>query len=174
MEHRISDLVAGYENGRLTRRQLIQGLALLVGTAASSESAAAAPAAYSLKTPTSVNHVQIMVSDLKRSREFYTTFLNLKPVGGVAESNKDDSKVALLEFADTQIVLRPATASRPVGTVNHFAFGFDNFNAEKILADLKAAGFKAELDPVPPIWPSINVPDPDGLRLQLVDKKGKL
>ena len=58
MENTISRLLATYENGGLTRRELVRGLAVL---AAASGSASAAGFQGS-----GINHVSLYVSDLKR------------------------------------------------------------------------------------------------------------
>ena len=63
MTSTISKLLASYENGKLSRRDLVQGLALL---AAGSGTASAAGFQGN-----SINHVSLYVSDLQRSSDFY-------------------------------------------------------------------------------------------------------
>ena len=64
----ISDLVERYDRGRLSRRELIQGLTLLA--AAGSAAAADAPADNGL-VASGIDHVSVLVSDLQRSVAFY-------------------------------------------------------------------------------------------------------
>ncbi len=67
MEPIISDLVSRFEKGTLSRRELVQGLAML---AASGTGAAAAQQEIDFKTA-DIDHVSIQVADLQRSVEFY-------------------------------------------------------------------------------------------------------
>ena len=64
MEHIINRLLQEYERGKVTRRQLIQMLA--VGTAAASGAATveAAPA-----NATYINHVSMQVADYRKTRD---------------------------------------------------------------------------------------------------------
>ena len=62
MEHTISGMLAAYEKGGLSRRQLVAGLSLLAAGAANAQSGFRG---------NGVNHVSLQVSDLNRSAEFY-------------------------------------------------------------------------------------------------------
>ena len=74
MEHIIGKLIQDYERGKMTRRQLIQTLALTataanaVGTA---EAAAPANAIY-------INHVSMQVADYTKTRDFYAGLFGMK------------------------------------------------------------------------------------------------
>jgi catechol 2,3-dioxygenase-like lactoylglutathione lyase family enzyme len=57
----ISDLVERYERGGLSRRELIQGLALLVAAGPASAATDAPPAGM---TPSGIDHVSVRVKDL--------------------------------------------------------------------------------------------------------------
>jgi hypothetical protein len=69
VEHLISDLVTRFERGRLSRRELIQALAMV---AAAGTTASAAP----LKAG-SINHTSVLVSDMPRSIDFYNRVFGL-------------------------------------------------------------------------------------------------
>lgn len=154
MEHVISDLVRGFENGQLTRRQLIQGLALVAGAAVGSTATAAEPSSIH---PVSVNHIALTVSDLPRSRDWYRNLFNL-------ETWRDEKNVAYLGFSDTMLVLRPAKAGEGP-RVSHFMFGTDGFNAVAIEAELRKHGLEPRKD-----LESFHVTDPDGLDVQVGDR----
>ena len=66
MESIISSLLAQFEKGSLSRRELVQGLAML----AAGGTAAAAQDNIDFKTA-DIDHVSIQVADLQRSVEFY-------------------------------------------------------------------------------------------------------
>src|SRR5262245_59822872 len=72
----ITELVNHFERGRISRRELIQGLATLVAVGSS-----AAPSAQSGSlTATGIDHTSVLVSDLQRSMEFYQRIFGLVPV----------------------------------------------------------------------------------------------
>jgi catechol 2,3-dioxygenase-like lactoylglutathione lyase family enzyme len=146
MTHTISKLLETYENGKLSRRDLVQGLALL---AASSTKLSAAGFQGS-----SINHVSLYVSDLQRSTNFYQNVL-----GCTINKREVDNQVML---GKGFLVLRPG---KPAGKVDHIAIGVDNFNKEAVTADLKSRGAtpKDEKGGV-----GFHVVDPDGFPLQII------
>src|SRR5439155_22772983 len=121
MNDTISTLLEAYEKGKMSRRRLIQGLALL---AASSGTAAAAGFQGN-----SINHVSLYVSNLQRSTDFY------RRVFGCTVNKRDGNNQ--LVFGKDFLVLRPGN---PAGKVDHFAIGVDNFNKDSVTADLKSRG----------------------------------
>ena len=66
MKHTIDTLVSQFERGSLTRRQLVQALLLV---AASPVLAQESP--VGAFRPTGIDHVQITVTDLKATQQFY-------------------------------------------------------------------------------------------------------
>ena len=79
MENTISTLLACYENGGLSRRDLVRGLALLAGRGVRGSRAAGFQGS-------SIDHVSLSVSDLKASGDFYA-----RVFGGSAKSRPDRS-----------------------------------------------------------------------------------
>src|SRR6185436_10958048 len=77
MEPIIADLVNRFEVGGLTRRQLIQGLSMLMA-------AGAAPPAGAAQTGglhgAGIDHVSILVDDLQRSAAFYQRVFGITPL----------------------------------------------------------------------------------------------
>jgi hypothetical protein len=100
MKDTISRLLKTYENGKLSRRDLVQGLALL---AASSGAASAAGFQGN-----SINHVSLYVNDLQRSSDFY------QRVFGCTVNKRDGNNQ--LMFGKNFLVLRPG---KPPGKVDH-------------------------------------------------------
>ena len=147
MNSTISKLLATYENGKLSRRDLVQGLALL---AASSGTVSAAGFQGG-----SINHVSLYVSDLQRSREFYQRVL-----GCTVKQRRVDNQVM---FGKNFLVLRPG---KPAGTLDHIAVGVENFNQGSVTADLKARGVTPREGERPGV--GFHVVDPDGFKLQIV------
>ena len=85
MENVVAALLRDFESGKLTRRQLVQTLALMaVGSPVASavaQSVAASPAKPVSGTPWKtvyLDHISFQVSDYKRSTEFYTDLMGWK------------------------------------------------------------------------------------------------
>ena len=161
MEHIINRLLQEYERGKVTRRQLIQMLA--VGTAAASGAATveAAPA-----NATYINHVSMQVADYKKTRDFYAGLFGMKVEG-------DDGKnECTLRFGDNTIIARNA-ASRPNKKtgVDHIAYTLANWDTDKNIkaameAELKRRGLMIRVT-----GNSFHVQDPDGLEVQMGGKE---
>ncbi len=146
MKNVISEMLQAYEGRKLSRRQLVDGLALLAAGAGS-----ASAAGFSGNT---VNHVSVLVSDLGRTTEFYQ-----KVLGCTVNKRNGNNQILLgKEF----LVLRPG---KPAGTVDHVAIGIDDFNEAAVTADLKARGVTPRKDSGDF---GFHVLDPDGLPLQLI------
>lgn len=144
MEHTISRLLKAYENGKLHRRDLVKGLALLAAGAGSASAAGF--------QSNGINHVSLQVSNLQRSSEFYQRVL-------VASAENRPAGAVTLKVGKSHIVLRPGT---PAGKVDHFAVGVDHFNKDSIIADLKARGAV----PTDKGAAGLHVVDPDGYPVQ--------
>src|ERR1700681_3516680 len=146
MKSTISKLLEAYENRKLSRRDLVQGLALLAAGAGTAESAG-----FQGKT---IHPLSLFVSNLQRSTDFY------QRVFGCTVNKRDGNNQ--LMFGKNFLVLRPG---KPPGKVDHIAIGVDNFKKESVTADLKARG-------VTPIDQQgggfgFHVMDPDGYPVQI-------
>ena len=146
MTNTISRLLEAYEKGKMSRRQLVQGLVLL---AAGSSTAQAAGFQGN-----SVNHISLQVSNLQRSTDFYQRVFGC-PV------NKRDGNNQLV-FGKNFLVLREG---KPAAKVDHFAIGVDNFNKDSVTADLKARG-ATPIDQQGGGF-GFHVLDPDGFPVQI-------
>ena len=122
MEPVIDALVAGFERGTVSRRELIQKLTAIaaVGVGAATATVSAAP----LKSG-SINHTSVLVSDMARSMEFYDRVFGLKLL------NEDKAnKIARLGTGGK--VLVSLRVEPPAGKIDHFAIGVDGFNREAV------------------------------------------
>jgi catechol 2,3-dioxygenase-like lactoylglutathione lyase family enzyme len=146
MKSTISKLLEAYESGKMSRRDLVQGLALL---AASSTTASAAGFQGN-----SVNHISLFVSNLQRSTDFYQRVFG-------CSVNKRDGNNQLI-FGKNFLVLRPGS---PAAKVDHFAIGVDNFGKDSVTADLKARG-ATPIDQQGGNF-GFHVLDPDGFPVQI-------
>ena len=153
METVIADLVNRFEAGGLTRRQLIQGLSILMA-------ASAAPAAGAAQTGglhgAGIDHVSILVDDLQRSAAFYQRVFGITPL-----SEDKPNQILRLGMKRTMVSLRH---EGPSGVVDHFAISVENFNREVATEQLKQHG----LTPQQNVQFGFHVRDPDGVVVQVV------
>ena len=151
METMITDLVNRYERGGLSRRQLIQGLSLMMAGAASP--AGAQPAGL---RGTGIDHVSILVNDLQRSAAFYQSVF-----GMTALSEDKPNQILRLGAGRTIVSLRHEP---PAGVVDHFAISVENFNRETVTQRLATHG----LTPQQNVQFGFYIKDPDGVVVQIV------
>ena len=147
MEKVISNLVKHYDRGTLTRRELMQGLALL---ALASTTASAAEFQCS-----GVHHISIQVSDLRRSVDWY------KQMFGLTEEKSNDPNVVRLLIGPGQPYFT-LSAAKPAGTVDHLAFGIPQLNQAAATEQVKRLSLQGNPD-----VGGLTLKDPDGFTLQL-------
>jgi len=153
MELIISKLVREFEQGKLTRRQLIKNLAATVtaATAGAVSSAAAEPKGFHA---VAINHISYQVADYAKTRDFYADLLGMK-------ISHDDGKQCFLEFGDTFLIPRNHPSNTP--RIDHIAYTIDNWDKNAVEAELKRRG----LQPKPDAENSFHVEDPNGFDLQI-------
>jgi hypothetical protein len=151
----ISDLVTRYETGRMSRRDLIQGLTLLVA-AASAKGADEAPAATQLEC-SGVDHVSVRVKDLKRSAEFYQSLYGLEPRG-------EDKEHRILRLGKGRRVIVSLRQDEPYGQIDHFGLKIEGFNKDAATKLLTSRGLTPKED-----WEyGYYVRDPDNAVVQML------
>jgi catechol 2,3-dioxygenase-like lactoylglutathione lyase family enzyme len=162
MEHIIAKLLQNFEDGKMTRRQLIQSLAL-AATAASATGAVPAAAAdkYVAKT-TYLNHVGYQVADYRKSRDWYADLFGMKVV-------LDDGKKANLAVGESLVIFHNRQSpSTPI--IDHICFTVADWDKDKsvrgaVEAELKRRGLEVQSSAN-----SLDIKDPDGFRIQLGGK----
>jgi catechol 2,3-dioxygenase-like lactoylglutathione lyase family enzyme len=149
----IDTLVASYERGTLTRRQLLLALAAIA--------APTAPGAQTLASPVMkarmLHHVNLQVSDVARSEAFYRKLLGLPPSRIVQGPDNHG-----LDLTDSGLII--LQKSQTPGRIDHFCVGVDGFNADRLRGAAKAAGFERVQGTAAD---NFLVTDPDGLRVQV-------
>lgn len=160
MEYVIGQLLQDYERGKMTRRQLIQTLALAATAASAVGTAEAASPANAI----SINHVSMQVADYAKTRDFYAGLFGMKVTN-------DDGKQCRLVFGDNILIARNAS-SRPGGKagVDHIAYTLANWDTDKgvrpaVEAELKRRGLM-----IRNTEGSFHVQDPDGFEVQMGGK----
>ena len=99
METQIDELVGGFENGHITRRDLITRLSMMMAGATIVRPAVVQTASHPFKA-TGFNHISFVVSDYVRTRDFYAELLSLR----VADDDPK-AKQCLLHLADGSFIL---------------------------------------------------------------------
>ena len=162
MEHVIANLLQDFERGKMTRRQLIQSLAL-AATAASAANAAATPADDTKVVKAAyLNHPGFQVADYRKSRDWYSDLFGMKVV-------LDDGRKANLAIGESLLIFhnRPSPTT-PI--VDHMCFTIAGWDTDKsvrgrVEAELKRRGLEPKATER-----SFHVKDPDGFTLQLGGK----
>lgn len=158
MEQIIAKLLHDFEHGKMSRRQLIQSLAL---TATAVPAVGAVPAAAAdrkaLKAIT-VDHISYQVADYAKVRDFYADLLGMKV-------SEDNGKQCYLSFGDTAIIPRNRPSDTP--RIDHIAYTIDNWDKDAVEAELKRRG----LQPRPDGETSFLVKDPAGFDVQIGNGK---
>jgi catechol 2,3-dioxygenase-like lactoylglutathione lyase family enzyme len=154
MEAIISDLVSRFERGALTRRDLVQGLALLAGAGGATGAAQAQEAGLkALK----IDHVSIQVTDLPRAIAFYQKIFGFTVVS-------EDKPNEIVRLGGGGKVLVSLHHKSPTGLVDHFAIGVEGFNREAVTRLLEARGVTPENN----LDAGFHIKDPEGMNVQIV------
>jgi len=167
MERLVSGLVDDYESGRMTRRQLVQVLAAVAAAGSGALPAAAARGGFKA---TGVDHISYIVNDYRRARDFYVSLLGMSIV-----AEDPAREVCALRFGESSLVIRggaqKAAAARPL--VDHFSLFIEDWNTERVRAELERRGLKPRLDTGPAAtYASFHVADPEGYDLQIAGTVG--
>ena len=181
MEAVISGLLNDFETGKMTRRQLIQSLALAAVAAApvatvGAQSASTIPAAAGpapFKT-VSLDHISYAVTDYRKSTAFYRDLM------GWEIKNDDGKQQCTMKIGDIgEIIIRNRrepggngapgqSAAAPItGVINHVSYGVSPWNTEGVKTELEKRGLKPRPDMVGDNFKSFHVKDPDGWDLQI-------
>ncbi len=154
MNNVIADLVRRFDDGNLSRRDLIHGLSVLAAAGTG-----AAPAQAQTTTPfvsTGIDHISIQVSNLERSIEFYQTIFGLSII------NQDVDNAIVRMGRDRIIVSLHAKA--PTGIVDHYAIAIEGFDRDSVTQALAEHGYEAQQN----LDYGFYVRDPEGIPVQMV------
>jgi catechol 2,3-dioxygenase-like lactoylglutathione lyase family enzyme len=153
----VEQLTEAFEQGALSRRELVTALVALL--AAAEPSRADVSLAAQGKT---LNHVSLAVTDVERSAQFYSTVLGLKvvsrPGNGGINLGLGGGFLGLYKLPNP-------------GTANHFCIGVDDFDPERIAARMRDMGLQPTIDRNPANRTTggdqLYFNDPDKTRVQL-------
>ena len=145
-----------FEQGKISRRRLIETLALAVTTGHAAGANAAAPAGLKAAL---VNHISYTCPDFKQAGDWYSKVFNLDQVGlkdtevtlPFGKKGEQPYGVKAKDVPLTFIICRtrdlnaPAANGQPrpssQAVVNHIAYTIADYDRAKVLAELKRMGF---------------------------------
>jgi catechol 2,3-dioxygenase-like lactoylglutathione lyase family enzyme len=158
MDDVVNGLLQDFEQGRMTRRQLIQGIsALIVAGAGTAE----AQRGGGFKT-LGINHISYEVADFRRTQVFYREVMGMVP----AEERPTQCTFALPD--GVRFIVRNAMPGTVTPTVGHIAYNIADWDTERVKAELVRRGFNPLLDATPGSGrASFHVKDPDGTDVQI-------
>jgi len=159
----LDSLLSQYENGSLSRRELLGALALLVASAPVA-GAATQGASKPIGAVKTMNHVTCFVPDVKKSVEFYQGLFGMPILTRQGESGIN------LSTGSGFFGIYPNQAGASGGSINHVCFGMENFDADAVLKQLADRGIKGNIR-MRGDTKELYFTDPDGLRIQLQDVK---
>lgn len=178
METVIAGLLEDFEDGKMTRRQLIQSLAM---------AAMAAPAAATVAAQTSatapapwktvcLDHISYAVADYKKSAAFYQTLMGweVRNDNGTSQASMSIPNVGNIIIRNRRqpaanAEAAPSQPGRPplTGVINHVSYGVQPWDTQAVEAELKRRGLNPRPDIVGDNFKSYHVLDPDGWDLQI-------
>ena len=149
MERQLDSLISGFEDGTISRRQLLAALTAMTLTPAAAQSVGF--------VGRSLNHVTLAVSDIDQSRKFYedvlgTSVISTQPNG--VNLGLGDGFLGLYKIDDNP-------------RIHHFCVGLDTFSVDEAADQLRDMGIAPY---VREDKPEVYFQDPDGITVQFEHK----
>jgi hypothetical protein len=161
MEGFVATKLNEFENGKISRRKLIETLTAATTTVYATGSAEAANPAVTVAL---VNHISYTCANYRQAADWYSKVLNLEQVGATDHDvalpfgKKGDQpyNVAAKDVALTHLIIRTRPLNPPEangtprpkvqGVVDHIGYTVADFDREKVKAQLIALGVKKVRD----------------------------
>ena len=182
MEAFVANRVDEYQQGRISRRQLIESLTVAAATAYTAEGAKAAAADPTLKIAL-VNHISYTCPNFKQAADWYSKMFNLDQIG----ETKNDVALPFGKRAEkpygvtandvplTHLIIRTRDLNaapqgggeprrKPRALVNHVAYTIADFDANRVRAELNRLGYPNPREDGPN---SFHVVDVNGFDVQI-------
>ena len=189
MEGMIATLIEDFEQGRMTRRQLIQSLAMVAMAGPATAGVAQQPAKPAAPIPqafeptgwktAALDHISFAVTDYRRSVAFYRDLMGwtIRNDNGTNQATLDINGLGEIIIRNRREAPVPtaAAAGRPpiTGVINHVSWGIEPWDTQKVEAELKRRSLNPRPDMVGDDFKSYHVLDPDGWDLQISNQTGR-
>jgi glyoxylase I family protein len=162
MEGFVAQTLNDFETGKITRRRLIETLTVAATTAYAADGASAQSAPDPALKAQLINHISYTCLDFRKTADWYSKILNLDQVGLTARDvvlpfgKKGDLpyNVTAKDVPLSHLIIRSrdpggppprsgeAPAPTPQASIQHICFTVADFNQERALTTLTAAGVK--------------------------------
>ena len=152
MELIVSDLLTRFENGSLSRRDLVQGLAMLAAGGVATARAAQADLDFKAAN---IDHVSVQVVDLQRSVEFYQRMFGFSVVS-------QEQPRGIVRLGSGRVLVSLNNGS-PAPRIDHFAIGIPRFTRESGMRYFTQRG----ATPLEGDYAGFHIKDPDGINVQV-------
>src|SRR5262245_20938464 len=171
-----------FEQGKISRRKLIEMLTVAATTLHAAGNAQAAPAAEPGLKVALVNHISYTCPDFKQAGDWYSKLFNLDQVGlkdtevtlPFGKKGEKPYGVTAKDVPLTFIICRTRDLNAPPANgparpksqavVNHIAYTIADYDRAKVLAELKRMGFD---NPREDAEHSFHIADPFGFDVQI-------
>ncbi|MHC5110470.1 MAG: VOC family protein [Planctomycetota bacterium] len=153
----IDQWLSAFEKGTINRRELLTKLVLAAGAAVGvrqAEGAAGQPARAPTFPSRGLNHLALDVTDVARSRDWYSKHLGLKVL-------REGTNNCFLSTGDDFLALFKSSTPG----MNHFCFTWPGKTADEAVRRIEAAGMKARREEN-----RVYFKDPDGLTVQVAEE----
>jgi len=160
MEGFVAQKFHDFENGKISRRRLVETLTLAATTLYATEGAKAQAADPTLKVAL-VNHISYTCPNFKEAADWYSKVFNLEQVGPTnrdvalpfGKKGEQPYNVAAKDVPLTHLIMRtrdlnaaPAAGQQPrrqsQAVIDHIAYTVADFNRERAKAELISLGVK--------------------------------
>ena len=159
----IEALLNDYEQGTVSRRELVKALALgivpvgLLSGRGVSRQPHKSPKQDGVLRGININHVNLQNSDLDRSVDFYRELFSLPPKREVP------GRPYALDLADGLSFLS-VPQREPSGDIDHFCVGVEDFEPNRVATAIREAGLDNDIRVGSD---NVSVRDPEGIRVQI-------
>ena len=174
MEHIIAKLLQDFEQGKMSRRQLLQTLALTAAAASAAGAAQTSAASGTKLQGVGISHISFDVADYRKTSAFYADLFGIELFQGTLKT-QNHGRVGK---SGTYVTFRGAgnrgrAADTPTGRVQHIAIAVEPWanhadsritGAPAVEAELKRRGLPINQTGDPQVL------DPEGFPLQLIGK----
>ncbi len=159
----LDQLVSRYEQGQISRRELLAALSALL-VAAPATTAAPPPPIAAVKQ---LNHVTIFVPNVQKSVEFYQGLFDMPVLTRQDPGVNLNAGAGFLGIYPTQPGVEQGATT---GSINHLCLALENFDADAVLKTLVDRGVKARIR-LRGDTKELYFTDPDNISVQLQDVK---
>lgn len=119
-----------------------------------------------------LNHVHLPVADVPGARAFYERVLGMRVQAEQGIESDWTTPIIFMLAIGSGPAFISFSPGRRTGVIDHFCFGMEQFDAERVAATLESHGLEPDIrmraDADPPV-PELKFTDPDGIIVQIQD-----